>query len=85
LIPIASLDGGRGFRALSRTQAMLITAALGTAWFLTGENMLMLVAMVALYRSVTKPQDAQADRAAFVLFLVLIASLSALVCVGGMK
>ena len=33
LIPIGPLDGGRGFRALSRSQAMLTTAAFGGAWF----------------------------------------------------
>jgi len=45
LIPIAPLDGGRGFHALSRNQALLITAALGIAWFLTGEAMILLVAI----------------------------------------
>ena len=45
--------------------------------------MILLVAIVALYQSVTKPKDAQPDRAAFLLFLLLIASLSALVCVRG--
>ncbi len=81
LMPIASLDGGRGFRALSRGQALLVTAALGAAWLLTGEAMLMLVAIVAIWRSITTPKDSQADRLAFATFLFLIASLSALVCV----
>jgi Zn-dependent protease len=83
LIHLGPLDGGRGFRALSRNQALLITAALGGAWFLTGETMILLVAIVALYQSVTKPRDAQADRTTFIEFLLLIASLSSLVCVRG--
>jgi len=83
LLPIASLDGGRGFRALSRNQALLTTVALCGAWFLSGESMLLLVAIVALFRSLAKPKDAQPDRVAFILFLLLIASLSALVCVRG--
>ena len=85
LIPIGPLDGSRGFRALSRDQALLVTAALGGAWFLTNEGMLMLVAIVALYRSVTKSKDAQADRIVFALFLLLIASLSTLVTISGTK
>jgi Zn-dependent protease len=83
LIPIAPLDGGRGFHALSRNQALLITAALGIAWFLTGEAMILLVAIAALYQAVTKAKEAQPDRVAFATFLLLIASLSALVCVRG--
>ncbi len=83
LIPIASLDGGRGFRALSRSQSMLTTAAFGCAWFLTHEALIAVVALVALYRSFTKPKDAEADQTAFALFLLLIASLSALVGVCG--
>ena len=43
----------------------------------------MIVALVALYRSATKPKDVQADRTVFALFLVLIASLSALMYVVG--
>ena len=83
LIPIGPLDGGRGFRALSRIQAWLITMALGGAWLLAGEPMILLVGMAALYQAARKPHEAQADRGAFYLFLVLIASLSALVCVRG--
>jgi Zn-dependent protease len=81
LIPIGSLDGGRGFRALSRFQALLVTAALGIAWFFTGEGLILIVAIVALYRSVTKAKGTLPDRAALAMFLLLIASLSLLVCV----
>ncbi len=85
LIPIAPLDGGRGFRALSRNQALLITAAFGSASLFTSDRMVLLFAIVALYQSVRKPKDAQADRTAFLLFLVLIASLSALMYACGTK
>jgi hypothetical protein len=62
---------------------MLITAALGGAWFLSGEALILLVAIAALYQSATKPKDARPDTTAFAMFLLLIASLSALVCVRG--
>lgn len=81
LIPLGSLDGGRGFRALSRSQALLVTAALGTAWFLSGEALILLVAIVALCRSLTKPPDAPPDRIALATFVLLVGSLSLLVCV----
>ncbi len=81
LIPIGPLDGSRGFHALSRSQALLTTAALGVAWFLTGEGLILIVAIVALCRSLAKTKDAKPDRVAFAMFVLLIASLSALVCV----
>lgn len=83
LIPLGSLDGGRGFRALSRSQALLTTAALGLAWCLSGEPMLLLVGVAALFNAATKPKDAPSDQGALYLFLLLIASLSALVSVRG--
>lgn len=81
LIPLGSLDGGRGFRALSRGQAMLITAALGGAWFLTAEPMLLLVGIVGFFRWIAKPGDIPPNRPAFATFLALIGTLSVLVCV----
>ena len=71
------------FPLLSRGQAMLTTVAFGCAWFLTHEPIIMIVAIVALYRAVTKPKDGEADRTVCVLFLFLIASLSALISVAG--
>ena len=61
-----TLDGGRGFRALSRNQALLITAAVGSAWFLSHESMILLVAIVAFFQSLAKPKDAEGDRVAFI-------------------
>jgi Zn-dependent protease len=81
LIPLGPLDGSRGFRALSRSQAVLVTVALGAAWLLTGETMILLVAIVALLRCAATPKHAPPDRTAFAMFLFLVASLSALACV----
>ena len=83
MIPLGPLDGGRGFRALSCTQAMLTTAAFGGAWYLTGDRLILIIAAVAFFRSVTKPKETQPDRVAFLLFLLLIAGLSGLMYVCG--
>jgi Zn-dependent protease len=81
LLPIEPLDGGRGFGSLSRMQALMVAGAFGTAWFVTAEGLLLLIAIVAMVRSLSKPADAAADRISFASFIVLIASLSALACV----
>jgi Zn-dependent protease len=83
LIPLGPLDGGRGFRALSGAQALLTTAAFGGAWYLTGDRLILIIAAVAFFRSVTKPKDTPPDRVAFLLFLLLIAGLSGLMYVCG--
>lgn len=83
LMPLGSLDGGRGFRALSRHQAVLVTSALGLAWFFTGEAMILLVAIVAVLRCAATPKDVHPDRTACAVFLFLIASLSMLGCARG--
>ena len=82
LIPLGSLDGGRGFRALSCNQAMLTTAA-SAARGISPATADLDIAVVAFCRSVTKPKDTQPDRVAFLLFLLLIAGLSGLMYVCG--
>jgi hypothetical protein len=48
-----------------------------------GEALILLVAIVALFQSAAKLKNAQPDCAAFAIFFLLVASLSALVCVRG--
>jgi hypothetical protein len=62
---------------------LLVAAALGGAWFMTGEGMILLVGIVAVFRGATKSADAPPDRIAFGSFLILVAGLSALACVRG--
>jgi Zn-dependent protease len=83
LIPISPLDGGRGFDPLSRTQALLLCAIVGAAWFVTGESLLLIIGIAAIIRALAKPADAQSDGTAFVMFILLITALSALVCLRG--
>jgi len=79
LMPLGSLDGGRGFRAVSRRDRWVLLALVGAAIAATGEGMLWLVLIVGVARAFgTAP--AATDRRAFLQFLLLIVVLS-LLCV----
>ena len=47
LLPVWQLDGGRGFRALTRTQRWIAAALVGSMWLLTGEGLLVLLGLAA--------------------------------------
>jgi Zn-dependent protease len=78
LLPVWQLDGGRGFRALSRPQRWGVTLALGAAWYLTGEGLLVLVGLAAAMRAWGGDAPEDGDVKAFVQFLVLIVALAGL-------
>ena len=77
LIPIGPLDGGRAFGALSRKQRWWVVLAMLTAWVLTAENLLALLALVAGFRAAAeKPATDEGDKPATVQFVGLIGLLS---------
>jgi Zn-dependent protease len=76
LIPVWQLDGSRGFRALTRQHRIYIAALSGILWFWTSETMLVLVALVAVWRCFTKDAPAQPDNMVFYQFAGLLAALS---------
>jgi Zn-dependent protease len=76
LIPVWQLDGSRGFRALTRQHRIYIAALSGLLWFWTSETMLILVALVAVWRCFTKDQPEQPDNVVFYQFAGLLAALS---------
>lgn len=43
LLPFGSLDGGRGFHAMSRSQKFASTACVALAWYFSGDGMLVLL------------------------------------------
>jgi Zn-dependent protease len=51
LLPVWQLDGSHGFSALSRRQRWIAAAVLGGMWFLTAEGLLLVLAVVALWRA----------------------------------
>jgi Zn-dependent protease len=78
LLPVWQLDGSRGFRALSRSQRFLVTAAMGTLWFLTGDGLLMLLAIAAAFRAWGGKAPEQGDRIALAQFLILVLALASM-------
>jgi Zn-dependent protease len=77
LMPLGSLDGGRGCRALSRLGRGLLLLTVAAAWFVTREGMLVLVFLAGLWGAF-QPAPDRSDRRALVEFLLLVAVLSAL-------
>ena len=78
LVPVRPLDGGRGFAALSRAQAVLVTATIAGALLVTGEGMLWLLLVVAGVRLLGLRAPEEGDRWAATTFVLLIVTLSAL-------
>jgi Zn-dependent protease len=78
LLPLWQLDGGRGFRALSKTERFLVSGLLGLLWFWTKEGLLMLLLIVAVFRAFAAEAGSGGDRVALAQFVVLLAALSAL-------
>jgi Zn-dependent protease len=78
LLPVWQLDGGRGFRVLSRPQRWGVTLALGAAWYLTAEGLLALVGLAAAARAWGADAPEEGDGRAFVEFLVLVGALAGL-------
>lgn len=78
LVPVWTLDGGRGFRALSRQQRWLAVAVIGAAWFFTAEGLLVLLLLAAGFQALAMPAEEKGDTRATVEYGVLVAALSAL-------
>ncbi|WP_211194306.1 site-2 protease family protein [Pyxidicoccus fallax] len=78
LLPLWQLDGGRGFRAMSRKQRWLAMAVIGAAWFLTAEGLLLLLLLGAGFQAVATPGAEKGDTRAAVEYGLLVATLSAL-------
>ena len=76
LIPIWQLDGARGFHALSRWQRWVVVGALGAAFLVTSEGLLLLIGAVAVYRALQPAVVPEGNTPALATFLVLIGALT---------
>jgi Zn-dependent protease len=79
LIPIWQLDGGRGFRALTRSQRGMALGVALTMWVVTQESMLLFIALGAGYRLFSRDYPAEADNVTLTQYIGLIVLLSLLV------
>jgi Zn-dependent protease len=76
LLPLGSLDGGRAFNALSRSQRLWVAAILGVAWYLSGVNLLLVLLLGTGARLLSPQAPEQPDRGVLVQFAVLVAALT---------
>jgi Zn-dependent protease len=78
LLPIWQLDGGRGFRALTRKQRGIAAAAAIAMWALTHQTILLLIALGAGYRLFSRDYPAEDDNPVLTQYVGLIVLLSLL-------
>jgi Zn-dependent protease len=80
LTPFWQLDGGRGFRALTRTQRGVAAAFVAGAWAVSHEGMLILLLAGAGWQ-LFQPAPEQEDNVALSTYLVLVAALTGLMMI----
>ncbi len=78
LIPIWQLDGGRGFRALTRVQRGMAGGAALAMWAFTHQTILLLIALGAGYRLFSRDYPAEEDNVVLTQYVGLIVLLSLL-------
>ncbi|MEQ1502179.1 MAG: site-2 protease family protein [Myxococcota bacterium] len=78
LTPVWQLDGGRGWRALDRSQRWLATLALGGAWAWTHDPLVLVITVVAAVRASIEAAPAVGDRQVLGVYAGLVAALAAL-------
>ena len=79
LIPIWQLDGGRGFRTLTRKQRGIALGVTLVMWAVTEQTMLLLIALGAGYRLFSKDYPAEDDNGALMQYVGLMVLLAMLV------
>jgi Zn-dependent protease len=78
LLPIWQLDGGRGFRALTRKQRIIAGVAAAGMWAVTHQTILLLIALGAGYRLFSRDYPEHDDSIVLMQYVGLIVLLSML-------
>jgi Zn-dependent protease len=78
LLPIWQLDGGRGFRALTRKQRGMALGAALAMWAITQQTILLLIALGAGYRLFSRDYPMEDDNSVLTQYIGLIVLLSLL-------
>ena len=81
LLPIWQLDGGRGFRALTRKQRAIAGVIAIGVWAFTHQTILLLIALGAGYRLFSRDYPADEDNAVLLQYAGLIVLLSMLMMI----
>jgi Zn-dependent protease len=79
LIPIWQLDGGRGFRALTRKQRGMVLGVALAIWVVSFQMMFLLIAAGATYRLFSKDYAVEDDNVVLTQYIGLLVLLSLLV------
>ena len=72
LAPIWQLDGSRGFSALSRLQRWTVVAVAAFAWWMTREGLLVLLCLLAAFRSLGHDAPRRGDRPVWLHYMMLM-------------
>jgi Zn-dependent protease len=77
LLPVFTLDGGRGFRALSRSQRWVAAAVVAGVWAVSQEGLLVLIGIAAVAQAFARGAPPPGDRRALLTYAGLVVALSA--------
>ncbi|MEO5821953.1 MAG: site-2 protease family protein [Vicinamibacteraceae bacterium] len=78
LMPIWGLDGDHAFKALNRTERWIATGVAGGMLLLTGEGLLVLIAILAGVQAFREAPNTEGDRTALIQFAGLVVALALL-------
>jgi Zn-dependent protease len=78
LLPVWQLDGGHAFKALTRKHRWIIAGALGAMYFLTAEGLLLLLALVTVWRAFGTEAPDEGDARTLWEYVYLVAILGAI-------
>jgi Zn-dependent protease len=78
LLPVWQLDGGHAFHALNRSQRWMATGVSAGMLLLTGEGLLVLIALLGAIQAFRPAPNAEGDRTALIQFAGLVVALALL-------
>ena len=81
LVPFWQLDGGRGFRALSKSGRWLTVTVIAACGVATQEGLYLLVGIAAVMQCFSRNAPAETDRRTLVEFAVLLVALGAVMSI----
>jgi Zn-dependent protease len=78
LLPVWQLDGSHAFKALNKIQRGIIAATMLAMWVYTGEGLLLILLLVAAFRTFQKDSPEDGDTPVVIEFATLLVTLSLL-------